>query len=276
MPNNDSTFGTFRPRGLVALLVALARGASTRWVGRRWAYLVRAVGLKVLRGRPLDVEVIGARMRLYPAKNNVEKKLSFTPQYFDADERAFLKATMPDDVVFVDIGADVGAYALFVAAESGPRARILAVEPQPDIFERLVFNIRENGFSCIKALACAVSDRDDPVTLFVNPMNSGETSMRTVDAHPKSRQVRAEGRTLARLLTDEAMTRVDVLKLDVEGAEDIILEPFFREGPRALWPGVLIVEDLPSRWGTDLHALFGECGYALVRRTEANLIYRRS
>ncbi len=255
--------------------MSITRAAPTHWLGRRCAYLFRALGITLLRGRPLDIEANGARMRLYPAHNNAEKKLAFTPHYFDADERAFLQTVIGADTVFVDIGADIGGYALFVAAHAGPRARILAIEPQPDIFERLIYNIRENGFSSIKALACAVSDVDGAITLFVNPTNRGETSMRMVDAHRKPRQLTVQARTLAGLLADERMTRIDVMKLDVEGAEDLILEPFFRDVSPSLWPAVLIVEDSPARWGIDLGALLAACGYAAVRRTEANLIYSR-
>ncbi|UDL94689.1 FkbM family methyltransferase [Lichenihabitans sp. PAMC28606] len=274
--NELSTFGQFRPRGLMRRLVALTRASSTRWIGKRRAFFLRAVGLKVLRGKPIDVETLGSKMRLYPAHNNAEKKLLFTPQYFDAAERAFLLANMRDDFTFVDIGADIGGYSLFVAAHAGPRARILAIEPQPDIFERLIYNIRLNAFSTIKAIACAVADRDGVITLFVNPTNSGETSMRIVNAHAKGGHLEVQARSLAGLLIEEGFGRVDAMKLDVEGAEDLILEPFFADVPPAMWPVILIIEDAPTRWGIDLPALVRDHGYDLVARTDTNIIYRRA
>jgi FkbM family methyltransferase len=273
--NELSSFGHFRPRGLIRRLVALTRSSSTRWIGKRRAFFLRALGIRVLRGQPIDVESLGAKMRLYPAHNNAEKKLLFTPQYFDADERAFLLANMRDDFTFVDIGADIGGYCLFVAAHAGPRARILAVEPQPDIFERLIYNIRLNAFSTIKALACAVADKEGIITLFVNPANSGETSMRIVNAHAKGRHLEVQAKSLAALLREEGFGRVDAMKLDVEGAEDLILEPFFTEVPAVLWPAILIIEDAPTRWGIDLPAMLLQIGYAQVMRTSTNIVYRR-
>ena len=275
MQDDQPTFGTYRPRGLMSGLLAMTRGASSRWLGMRRAYLLRAVGIAALRGRPLDLSPLGAKMRLHPARNNAEKRLAFTPQYFDAAEREYLLGCMRDDIVFVDIGADVGGYALFVAAHAGPRARILAIEPQPDIFDRLVFNIRQNGFSSVKALACAASDADGPVTLFLNPFNSGEASMRMVNSHAKGRQITVQGRSLAGLVTEEALPRIDAMKLDVEGAEDLVLEPFFRDTLPPLWPAVLIVEEAPGRWGLDLHALLDQHGYRVDRRSGPNVIYRR-
>ena len=273
--NDLSTFGRHRPNGLIRRLMALTQTASTHWLGKRRAFFFRALAIHALRGRPIDIEALGTKMRLYPAHNNAEKKLLFTPQYFDREERTFLTARLTPDFTFVDIGADVGGYALFLAALAGPRARILAIEPQPDIFERLVYNIRQNGFFTVKALACAVADREGAITLFVNPTNSGETSMRVVNAHAQGRQVSVQAKPLAGLLAEEGFARVDAMKLDVEGAEDIILEPYFRDVPEASWPEILMIKNSPSRWGIDLPALLGGHGYSLVVRTALNLIYRR-
>jgi FkbM family methyltransferase len=85
-----------------------------------------------------------------------------------------------DDFVFLDIGANIGGYALSVAAHAGPGARILAIEPQPEVYERLVYNIRQNPFATVKALDCAVADRDGEITLFVHHDNRGESSIRIV------------------------------------------------------------------------------------------------
>lgn len=275
MQDEHPTFGHYRPRGLMAGLIAVTESCSGHWLAKRRAHLLRSIGMAALRGRPLDVSPLGARMRLYPAGNNVEKRLAFTPQYFDAAERDYLEGFMRQDIVFVDVGADIGGYALFVAARAGGRARIVAIEPQPDIFERLVFNIRQNGFATIKALACAVSDQDGPVTLFVNPKDSGETSMRTVNAHAMGRQLTVQGRALAGLVAEEGLTRIDVMKLDIEGAEELVLGPFFADAPARLWPEVLIVDEASGRFGVDLPALFERCGYGVVRRTATNIIYRR-
>ena len=75
----------------------------------------------------------------------------------------------PRRFTFVDIGANVGAYSLFVAARAGGTARILAVEPQPDIFDRLAYNISLNPFGTIKAVDCAVADKTGELTLFLDP-----------------------------------------------------------------------------------------------------------
>jgi hypothetical protein len=44
-------------------------------------------------------------------------------------------------------------------------------------------------------------------------------------------------------LAQEQVQTIDALKIDVEGAEDSILMPFFLTAPHSLWPGFIVIED---------------------------------
>ncbi len=272
---DSQPYGTYAPTGLVARIAQRTQTLDEHsWRGRRMAMLLRRIAISLLGGRPLDVERYGARMRLHPYNNNCEKKVLFTPQFFDSQERAILKARLSDDAVFLDVGANVGAYALFVAALTGPRARILAVEPQPDVFDRLTYNIGQNPFGTVKAIACAVADRAGELTLFIDPRNRGESSVKIVGTH-KSAAIRVPAVTLLSLCRSEGIERIDAIKLDVEGAEDLILEPFLREAPESLRPALLIVEDGTEQWQLDLPALLEGYGYRRIARTRLNLVFER-
>ena len=181
----SAPFGAYAPSGLLALTLKATRRCSSGWLGKRAAFLLRGAAIRSLRGRPVDVVSFGARMRLYPHKDIAEKRLLFTPQYFDPRERALLTERLKGDFVLLDIGASVGGYTLAVAAVAGPRARILAVEPLPSLFERLTYNIRQSDFANVKAVCCALADVDGEVTLFVNTHNQGESSMRIVSAEAR-------------------------------------------------------------------------------------------
>lgn len=269
-------YGTYAPTGLVARIARrTGRLSYGSWGARRLALFLRRIGIGLLRGKPLDVERYGARMRLYPYNNNCEKKVLFTPQFFDPEERALLKARLEPGCTFLDIGANIGAYALFVAAFAGPRARILAVEPQPDVFDRLTYNIGQNPFGTVKAVACAVADKAGALTLFVDPRNRGESSLKIVGTN-EGAQIRVPAVTLLDLAQGEGITRIDAIKLDVEGAEDLILEPFFRTAPVSLHPQLLLVENGTDQWQIDLPALLQANGYRLLARTRLNLIFERS
>lgn len=273
-PVEERPFGTFAPKAYLARIIARTRAASDSFLGRKIAYALRRLGLRSLAGAPVDIESLGAKMRLYPDGNVCEKRVLFTPQYFDAVERELLVSRLRDGFTFIDIGANIGAYSLFVAARAGRGARILAVEPQPEIFARLAFNIAQNPFGTVKAVACALADKPGELTLFIDPTNRGESSVRILNSSAGT-SVKVPAMTLLSLVEGEGYERIDAIKLDVEGAEDLILEPFLRDAPPSLWPGFIIIEDSRQRWQTDLAGLLERNGYKLVAQTRLNLVFER-
>ena len=270
----ERPYGAFTPKAFVARIIAWTRVTSDSFLGRKLALALRSIALRVLDGTPVDIEALGARMRLHPNGNICEKRVLFTPQSFDVSEREMLAARLRDGFTFIDVGANVGAYSLFVAAQAGRGARILAVEPQPDIFARLAFNIAQNPFGTIKAVACALADKPGELTLFIDQANRGESSVRIINSSAGT-ALKVPAMTLLALVQGEGYERIDAIKLDVEGAEDIILEPFLRDAPEALWPGFIIIEDSRQRWQTDLAGLLARSGYTLVAQTRLNLVFER-
>jgi FkbM family methyltransferase len=273
--NETAPFGAYAPAGVVRWAIERTRAMPNSWAGRRLVFLLRRLAVAALKGAPVDIEALGARMRLYPYNNISEKKVLFTPHFFDPEELAVLKSRLRDGFTFVDVGANIGAYALFVAALAGRSARIVAVEPQPDVFDRLTYNIGLNPFGTVKAIACAVADKPGELTLFLDSRNKGESSVKVLGSN-QAGTVRVPATTLLELVHDEHLSHVDAIKLDVEGAEDIILEPFFRHAPEALYPKLLIIEDGSRQWQTDLPGMLQQRGYRLLRKTRLNFLYERA
>ena len=269
---DSAPYGRYAPAGFVRFAVTYTRALPDTWLTRRLIILLRRLVGAVLRGAPVDIEVFGVRMRLRPYRNICEKRLLFAPATFDPEELALLSARMGDGFRFIDIGANVGAYSLYVASRAGPTARILAVEPQPRMFERLIYNLRLNAFATVKAIDCAVADRSGELTLFLDERNSGESSVKLV-THSGATPIRVLGKTLHQLLEEEGFDRVDGMKLDVEGAEDLVLGPFLQSAPRHLFPALLILEKGARQWQVDLVALLERAGYRLVSKTRLNLVY---
>jgi FkbM family methyltransferase len=272
--NDPQPFGAHTPAGFSRWVIERTRSLPDGWAARRLLHALRHIAIRTLNGAPADVEVLGVRMRLYPYNNICEKRVLFTPQLFDPAELEILSSRIRDGFTFVDVGANIGVYSLYVAAVAGPTARILAIEPQPDIFDRLTYNIGLNPFGTIKAIACALADKAGELTLFVDPRNRGESSVKIVGSG-QAPAVKVPAITLLELLGQENFRVVDAVKLDVEGAEDLILDPFFRDAPESLFPSLLILEDGRSQWQTDLPALLEKRGYRLLEQTRLNLIYER-
>ncbi len=274
-PQEPAEFGAHAPGPYVGAILALSRPMPPNWLGKRLGYALRRLAQPALGGRPFDVEAMGARMRLRPYNNVCESRLLFTPRFFDEAEREFLERLIHPTFAFLDIGANVGGYTMFVAAKAGPRARILAFEPQAEIFERLAENIRLNGFSNVKALECAISDKSGEIVLFVAGHNYGETSMRLMNSEAAQGRERAQARTLKSVIEAEGLTSIDAIKLDVEGAEEVILEAFFRDAPETIWPKALLMENIDGRSSPALPGLLASKGYKVALRTRRNLAYTR-
>jgi FkbM family methyltransferase len=277
---DPAPYGAHAPDRFVRAMMAITRRLPASWLGLRVSMPWRRLAINHLGERPIDTTVWNARVRLYPAHNICEKTALFTPQMFDVRERAALAAAIERCVAagrtftFVDIGANAGLYSLYVAERAGPHARVLAIEPQPGIVERLTFNLACNpGFNAV-ARAVAVAGREGTVGMVVDPRDSGGTHLALdADETPAASTVEVRCRPLRAILEDAGINAIDALKIDIEGAEHLALAPLLRAAPDDLLPRLVIIED--RRWPIDLYALMEQRGYVKDAGAGQNLILRR-
>jgi FkbM family methyltransferase len=281
MTSAEAEFGALAPGWFDRAVLALTNRVPDNWLGLRLAILLRrAVTMRLpYPDGALDVERWGVRLRLHPRDNGCEKNLLFTPQMYEPTELKVLAAEIAAargaqrPFVFIDIGANVGLFSLFAAARAGTASRILAVEPELGNLRRLEFNLRANPGLPIKIAPVALSDAAGEVAIALDRRDRGG-SRTTKVANGVSGAVRVRAQTLLALLTVESIDAVDVLKIDVEGAEDIVLQPFFREAPPQLWPRLIIIEDSRAEWTSDLLSTLAAKGYVLATRSKQNMIFR--
>ena len=282
-PDTSSPFGSFPPSGFYARLLALSQGAPRNVFGKQLSGLAR--DLYLWRGPlPADVSVGDLRMRCYLRDNTCERKFVFTPWRFDPQERAAIAAALPPDGVFVDIGANVGLYTLLAAAAMNTHGRIVALEPYLPAYQRLCFNIAATragrpDWPRIDALLLGVADDSRARSLTIDPGNLGGGSMAGGGARfsraGAGDSVRVSCRPLMSILADLGIETVDVLKIDIEGAEDVALCPFLHDAPAELLPRRLVVENSDHIWKTDLRAALAARGFTLSLRTRLNSVYGR-
>jgi len=280
VPVDLAPFGARTPGPFVASILALTRNLPANWLGFRVSTPFRRVAISWLGERPVDVVLWGARMRLYPRDNSCEKNALFTPQIFDVLERDVLAAAIDEraalgrSFTFVDIGANVGLYSLFVASRGGAGTHVVAAEPQPGILDRLSFNRDCNPGFNITLFPVAVTDRDGGVELVIRTGDRGGSYVnKNPSATGRAGGVRVPGRTLMAILSEADVISIDALKIDIEGAEDLALGPFLRDAWRDLLPHLLLIEDRPD-WGTDLFALLRQRGYVRSARSRHNIIFQ--
>ena len=268
-------FGTYRPNPFQRFIISITRSLPRNWAGRRLGFAFRRIALLGHRGL-IDAEVFGQKMRINPRGNVCEKRVLFTPQFFDPEERLHIAKAARDGFVFIDIGANIGAYSLFASGHTGKGCTILAIEPQPDVFARLTENIALNPACGIKAIASAVTDADGEILLFLNADNQGEASIRDLGKSGETkRSITVPAISLLSLVEAENLSHIDAIKLDVEGAEDIILTAFFGDAPRRFWPQLIVLENGSADWQTDCVQLCLDNGYHRVRNTRMNVLLER-
>jgi FkbM family methyltransferase len=216
-------------------------------------------------------------MRLHSNGNASEKRLMASPQFFDPDELAILEKALKADFMFIDIGANVGAYTLFVASRVGRGGRILAIDPHPVARQRLQCNLGLNGIDWVTIVPIALSDTTGTLQLHINYRNIGSSSLNAdIDAGSSTRPIAVSTRPLLDLVTEEGFSHIDAVKIDVEGVEDRILTPFFTTAPATLWPSLLLMEDSRTYWKSDLLALLRDRGYAVLMENGRNLVMVRT
>ncbi|HWP27884.1 MAG TPA: FkbM family methyltransferase [Xanthobacteraceae bacterium] len=273
-------FGALAPGWFDHAVITLTSSLPDNWLGLRLAIGLRRLATMRLAAGALDVERWGLRMRLHPRDNGCEKRVLFTPQMFDSLERRELSKDIAKAkaggrrFVFIDIGANVGLFSLFVAADAGRNAQILAIEPEPGNFARLQFNRDANPGLRIHPLALALGEEEGEAVIVPHAFDRGGT--RTRKPGPEDRDaVRVRCRPLLPVLTEQGIASVDAVKIDVEGAEDKVLVPFFRDAPAALWPGLILIEDTSNIWSADLFSLLAARGYRIDARSRQNVVLRR-
>jgi FkbM family methyltransferase len=272
VPPRLEPFGSFFPRGIERALMAVGQRLPFTWLGRRVSSLIRST-MKRLSQRPIDAIRLGSRMRLHAHGNACEKRLLVSPQFFDPEVLALLGRAVKPGFVFIDIGANVGAYSLFVAKRTSPPARVLAIEPHPEAQRRLFCNLELNGLDWVESLPVALNDASGAVELFISERNIGSTTIcqgQSSDIPCQRLEVPCD--TLLGVVRRHGLPWIDAIKADVEGAEDRVLAPFFADAPPALWPRLLVIEDNRQSWRQDLLALLERCGYVTALASRGNIV----
>ena len=272
-PDNDpapAPFGKLAPSPAQAAIITLAqrtklkRGAFRPWMSRL---------VNLLRAGPLDVAYQGASFRFYHQASATERGALFNPDY-NREELDFLRGYVPAGGSFVDVGANVGTYALPLARHVGLGGRVIAIEPHPVTHARLAFNRASSGLTQVTLVAAAAGDFDGEVMIETDGDNLGASHVVTSQASAGA--IKVPSRTLQGLLEQAGLARVDALKIDVEGFEDRVLTGFFATAPQALWPRAVVIEHLSrAEWQADCIADMIRRGYSQVGQTRSNTLLRR-
>ncbi|MGD9881913.1 MAG: FkbM family methyltransferase [Reyranella sp.] len=146
---------------------------------------------------------------------------------FEPLETAFVESYLRPGMGFVDVGANIGWYALLAAQRVGPKGGVIAIEPRPDSASRLAMSARENGLSniVVHQVAAGAATGRMKVGALIGGRNPGGTWLLTTDRLLERTSVGHQRFDVdVRRLDDMAIGRCDLMKLDIEGAEHLMLQ----------------------------------------------------
>ncbi|MTV39990.1 FkbM family methyltransferase [Duganella radicis] len=198
-----------------------------------------------------------------------------TLNFFDYEKE---EATMMENLVadgdnFFDIGANIGWYALNIAA-SRRATTVYAFEPIPTTYGHLSTNLALNASANIKPHNFGLSERAGEFTFYYPPEGSGNASAVNLTGRDDVRTAQCQVRTLDDY-TAETGARVDFIKCDVEGAELLVfkggLQTIARDKP-------IVLSEILRKWSAkfnynpnEIFTLFRGLGYEVYTAEDGRL-----
>jgi FkbM family methyltransferase len=172
---------------------------------------------------------------------------------WEAQVTAAFKAILGRGDVCVDVGANIGYFTLLASRLVGPDGHVYALEPSPESQVTLAANLELNGAKNVTALGVAAGDTDGEAEFYeAHPRNRGASSLRPASAEGDAveRTARSvEVRRLDSVVSDDHLSRLKLVKIDVEGHELEVmrgLEPLLLRGSR---PSIVV--ELTHAWSGD-------------------------
>ncbi len=275
-------FGTYRlPVPMERLRATTTRLPANR-VGRALSSLVRRI---ISRGpeAPIDAEVYpGIRLRLRPGTNRCEKRVLTGAQFYDHRERAALATALQGSesqpFVFVDLGANVGLYSLWMVAAAraaGRDLQVLAVEPDPVTRARLLANLAASDAGNVTVAPVAVGGAVARGTMMEHGNNRGENQVAVGNAGDDA-GTGFEILPLHVICARYGVQRIDAMKVDLEGHDEVALQGMFSDAPADLWPDLLVVEAGKGDVAPPVVKLCEAHGYRMAGRTRLNALMQRA
>ncbi len=189
---------------------------------------------------------------LDPKNGYIDEKISdegvFEPEMLDQFIHYIHK-----DMTFIDVGANIGQHTLFASRLVGGNGHVISFEPIPRLYEQIKRSVEKNTMHNINLINAGCGKEDSTSTIYIDTTNAGASSLFLPRSDGKIEEVTVHIKNPIPLLAH--YTKIDVIKIDVEGYEYNVLlglEPIIaRDKP------ILFLEYSPSFYeknkSSDIH-----------------------
>jgi FkbM family methyltransferase len=189
---------------------------------------------------------------------------------FEPEVCAFFRDRLfPGGVVF-DVGANIGHFTLLAAKHVGSLGHVHAFEPSPKEFRKLASNVVLNQFANVTLNQTAICDRTGTIAFHLCEDGLGLYNSLAKSIHPTAVTIIVPCTTIDDYVVLHGIRKVDLVKIDVEGAEPMVLRGASTLLSRGDAPIVVCAFADPTLQGGGatshmLRRAFEEFGYQLYR-----------
>ncbi len=162
----------------------------------------------------------------FPAQRKGFGKFIYAFREYYEPELAYLEKVLSPGKVFIDVGANFGVYTLVASKLVGTSGRVIAFEPTAQSFAILRQNIALNHFANVRAFQFALAQRRGKAWLYHGWDPVGNSLGKDPLCGNEGEEVQTEA--LDKLLEEKGIDRVHAIKIDVEGAEELVLRGAIR------------------------------------------------
>lgn len=182
----------------------------TNWLYKKVFYLGRTKAEQ-------EIVFKGKKLRVHT------KDISIVPslinQYFEAFEIKLFEDILRPGMTVLDIGANIGIYALIAGDKVGKKGKVYAFEPVPENIKLLGHNLRQNAAANVRIVRSAAGDKQGSVDI---SLVKDSLATHYIGAHPKN-SIPVKVDTIDNFVKTHTL-KVDCIKMDIEGYEGFALE----------------------------------------------------
>jgi FkbM family methyltransferase len=200
----------------------------------------------------------GFLMEIYPASDFVTSRAFLLDGIYERSTHAFMRHTLRKGEVYIDVGSNIGTHVIPSAHYVGELGAVIAIEPNPEMMDRLLRNVRHNALTNVHVIQVAAGETAGEFKLFNHPLHPGNGWLvpleqvsdqmvadleKSYREHPEAAMIPLPGVGM-QLSTDQPLdlvihdvemapfetivseydaARTSIVKIDVEGAEMSVL-----------------------------------------------------
>ncbi|MGK5082839.1 FkbM family methyltransferase [Bdellovibrionota bacterium FG-1] len=189
----------------------------TRWLKTRLPKVPTSAFVELPKGRKIFVDPKDMRGPSFHVMYGGARSFAL----YEKPEKDLILAHLPEDGVFLDVGANIGLFSFYVHWHR-PLATVHAFEPHPDNLRCLKKSCQTNQIKTVFVHELAIGDHEGEIELFFDETDSGghstyQETLENNQAPPQS--IRTPLTTLDAFVKTTSLHRVDVIKIDTQGGE---------------------------------------------------------